>query len=519
MKKRKEPTPHPDCADNGVNGVLVDGKCEAWVVDKGHCHKDWAISDCEESCGICRVCTPGKFGDWSACTSTCGGGGQYRTQDPGDCGDDFKITEQQQCETQNCDPGDECTLSPSPPLLITEDNAVHENLLIKSSGKEAAILLFGAANVVLRNIKIVHEGSARNQYQNNTLGIWLSESGEGIYFRNAPNILIENVHVSLVRPSPNPFASDSEVCAKEYCGPFPFDMRYAYNIWGQYSDSPTLSNVYVTGGSTGFWCQECPDGKVSHYKAENLHGPFPRGQCFQVVSSPRFVIEDFTCVQDNEIAFPEDDVSLWNSSYAIARRGLIKGGNAPNGVGIIMEMSDNVVVEDVDVTLVGGTCFSAYGAKNVTFLRTRAKDNHADGGCLEGKGYCKDMNGNWPNSITYVGDETVPDKTCCGDEAEQRCDTKGGIWFAGDYTADQAGGKHTGMGAADVAVKQGVFYGMTAIESEASYSNVGTCVDINMDYWATSAANRQESYILKDFKEEDFTLREPFEPTFCFPVV
>jgi phage-related protein len=131
--------------------------------------------------------------------------------------------------------------------VITEDNAVVENLTITASGKEAAIFVLNSANVVLRNIKIVHEGSERVQGQNNTLGTWMDESGAGIYFKNSPNIIIENVHVSLVRPSPNPSASNSEVCANEYCGPFPYEMKYAYNIWGQDSDSPTLSNVYVTG--------------------------------------------------------------------------------------------------------------------------------------------------------------------------------------------------------------------------------------------------------------------------------
>merc|ERR1711918_305112 len=34
--------------------------------------------------------------------------------------------------------------------------------------------------------------------------------------------------------------------------------------------------------------------------------------------------------------------------------------------------------------------------------------------------------------------------------------------------------------------------------------------------YATSAATRQEGYTLKDFTNEDFTLRTPFTPTFCF---
>lgn len=512
-QKRGDPVLDPDCADAGSSAIsLVDGKCPAWVSNGGHCGKTWADTACAKTCDICQICTLGSWGSWSAaCSSTCGGGGQYRTRDSGDCGEDYAITEHQQCETQSCDPGETCSLLSSPSLLITKDNTKVEGVTITTSGKEAAIFVNGAANVVLRNIKIVHTGAARVKGNNATLG-WMDESGAGIFFKNSPNITIENVHVSLVRPTPNPHASDG-VCANQYCGPFPLDMKYAYNIYGQDSDSPTISNAYVTGGSTGFWCKNCPHGKVSHYKAENLHGPYPRGQCFQVVSSTGFVLEDFTCAQDNQIAFPEDDVSVWNSSYSIVRRGLIQGGNAPNGVGVIFEMSDHGVCEDVDVTLVGGTCFSAYGSNNVTFLRTRARDNHADGTCLDGQGYCKDSNGLWPNSQEYAQDQTVADKTCCGEEALQRCDTKGGVWFAGDYTSEQPGGHGD---SSNIAIQQGVFHSMTRIESEEKYSNVGTCVNIDMDDWATSAANRQAAYIKQDFGIENFTLRVPFQPAFCF---
>jgi len=57
---------------------------------------------------------------------------------------------------------------------------------------------------------------------------------------------------------------------------------------------------------------------------------------------------------------------------------------------------------------------------------------------------------------------------------------------------------------------------MTRIESDDDYTNVGECVNIDMNDWATSAANRQEAWILKDFANEDFTLRVPFTPSFCF---
>jgi hypothetical protein len=406
-------------------------------------------------------------------------------------------------------------LAPSDPIVITEDNTVVEHISITTTGVAPAIFVYNASNVVLRNIKIVHGGAVRVKGTDTDLNIFVDQSGAGIFFQESPHITIENVHVSLVRPSPNPSATDGS-CAEQYCGPFPLDMKYAYNIYGLDSEAPTLSNVYVTGGSTGFWCQDCPYGKVSHYKAENLHGPYPRGQCFQVVSCAGFTLSDFTCVQDNELAFPEDDISIWNSSYGVIQRGLVQGGNAPHGVGVISEMSDHVIVQDVDVTLVGGTTFSAYGANNVTFLRTRAKSNHGDGSCKDAHGYCKDSDGVWPNSEFYESDQTVPDKTCaCDTDSNKRCDTTGGVWYAGDYTADQAGGAYTYQ-SSSIQVKQGVFFNMTRLESSETYSSEGTCVEIDDSDWATSAASRQESYTLKDFTMEDFTLRTPFNPTFCF---
>merc|ERR1712070_50143 len=80
---------------------------------------------------------------------------------------------------------------------------------------------------------------------------------------------------------------------------------------------------------------------------------------------------------------------------------------------------------------------------------------------------------------------------------------------------DQAGGAYS-YESSSIQIKQGVYFNMTRLESNESYSSEGTCVTIDDSDYATSAATRQEAYTLKDFTEEDFTLRTPFTPTFCF---
>jgi len=401
---------------------------------------------------------------------------------------------------------------------MVNGKCVLQNLKLKiTSGHAPAIGIYSSTGVILRNIEIEHAGHDRVQ------GGGLDESGSGIYFKESPNITMENVKVVLKR-DPNPHANAGE-CATRYCGPFPYSMRFAYNIWGYDSPYPTLTNVYTADGSTGFWCKNCWDGVITHYKGENFHGPFPRGQCFQVVSSPRFIVQDFTCENDNEVTYNEDVASIWNSSHSIARRGVIIGGNSPTGVGIISEMSSYILVEDVDVTQVGGVSFSAYGATEVTFSRTRAIRNHGDGGCLALHGYCKDFTGNYPledvtSTTCHNYKQNGPDS--CKEEGGfyKRNDREGRVWYAGDYTADQAGGAYS-YEASNITIVDGKWWEMYDTNDAAT-----ACDKIEGDttmWWAINAAtDRTRAWgttsllPAENFTEEEFTLRTPFTPTFCW---
>lgn len=207
--------------------------------------------------------------------------------------------------------------------------------------------------MVIRNVKIQHTAQT----------VW--PYGNGIYFSAADNITIENVEVTLVGHNSGPLAD-----------------LHNYNIFGTSSPGARISNVRTTGGSSGIELDKCDGSIVSNFVAKNVHGPYPRGQCFQCTSSDNIVLEDFYCLNDNT-SWTEDSVSLWRSSNFTVRRGLVDGSNSPSGVGVMVEQDDpsrsDGVVEDVDAVRMGDGCFSAYGGKHIRFTRTRCRENHCNG--------------------------------------------------------------------------------------------------------------------------------------------
>merc|ERR1711920_1197771 len=63
--------------------------------------------------------------------------------------------------------------------------------------------------------------------------------------------------------------------------------------------------------------------------------------------------------------------------------GVVDGDNSPSGVGAMIEQDDitksDGLVEDVDAVRMGDGCFSAYGARDIRFVRTRCRENHCNG--------------------------------------------------------------------------------------------------------------------------------------------
>ena len=503
----------PTCADYS--------ECAAanWIINgilETKCANEWAKRACPLSCGACTLCAlNGEWSDWSECSATCGTGGQLRTRAAGTCTESY--TESKECNagqgegqgiSEGCSTG-QCTLieSSDPITVISEDNKIIENLKITVTGSAPAIGIHGSRNVTIRNVHIVHEGSAAA-----CAGAVTGCSGPGIYFNASDEITIENVKVEMHRPV-NPHANDGD-CNTHMCGPFSDNMKYAFNIQGYNSGLATLRNVHVSGGSSGFWCKNCTDGTVSHFKAENVHGPYPRGQCLQVTNSDNFTLEDFYCFNDKR-SFTEDTISFWESSNGTIRRGLIDGGNGPNGVGVMFERSHDCVCEDVDITNNRKGGFSAYGSDNVLFLRTRSQDNHgASRLCMEGSGYCVD-----PDGINHCCGGTHPDGNNQGcNSCTERMDCGGGVWYSGDYTDSVSGGAHNGHISSNVRIKQGIIHNVAQWHDSSPGDVSGSCIDVTGGSWEVAGAMRFESYIERDFTVavEPLTVRQAIDPMFCW---
>jgi hypothetical protein len=238
--------------------------------------------------------------------------------------------------------GPSCTLTDSPPIVVSQDGQVIENLRIVAFGVPA-IKVDGHANVVIRNVQIQHSGA------------------EGIVISNADDILIENVSV--------------EHTGAPASGKNPSDGLSNITLYS--SLRPTITHARLTRGSTGIYVLESPESHLSFIEGYDFRGPFPRGQVVQWDKSNKGLLEDFSVINPQATSWPEDNVNVYQSLDMIIRRGHIDGNNAPTGVGVIFDGGPSVgLVEDVDAIHMGNGCFSDYdGGDGVIFRRTRCREN------------------------------------------------------------------------------------------------------------------------------------------------
>ena len=82
-----------------------------------------------------------------------------------------------------------------------------------------------------------------------------------------------------------------------------------------------------------------------------------------MVKSDGGSLTDFTCINELDVAWPEDSISIYRSSNVEVTNGVIEGSNAPTGICLMFEGSDPDVhgglIENVEARYCQG-CFSGY---------------------------------------------------------------------------------------------------------------------------------------------------------------
>jgi hypothetical protein len=238
---------------------------------------------------------------------------------------------------KTCDPDTEiCELDNSAPMVATRDSQIIEGLRIEAVN-EPGILVRNLSNVVIRNVEIFHEGA------------------HGISCNHAPGLVIENVSIIHTGARTN--------SAKEN------------NISCNHSDGLRIANARLRGGSAGVYVLESMHAHLSYIEGYNFRGPDPRGQLVQFDKSPNCTLEDFSVINDPNVTRSADNISIYYSDHCVIRRGLLDGNNSPWSVGVMFEYSRYGLVEDVDTVAQGNGSFSAYPGHEITFRRTRARDN------------------------------------------------------------------------------------------------------------------------------------------------
>ena len=232
------------------------------------------------------------------------------------------------------------TLTDSSPITVTQNGQVIENVRIHAVN-EPAILVNNHSNVVIRNVEITHQGA------------------RGISCTGADGLYIENVSITNVS-SGSPLSSENES-----------------NIECEFSSGIIIKNARLTGGSSGIYLLGSPNAHLSFIEGYNFRGPIPRGQLAQFNSSPSCILEDFSAINDSSpgASWPEDIISVYRSDNCVIQRGLLDGNNSETGVGVMFEHSNNGLAEDIDTVGQGNGSFFAFPGNNVTFRRTRARDN------------------------------------------------------------------------------------------------------------------------------------------------
>ena len=233
--------------------------------------------------------------------------------------------------------------------IIRTSDTVIENKVIygmptdDSKENDLALKIVKGDNITIRNVVIFHAA--------NTIGI---------YIYNASNVTLENVQV---------IAYGNDWGAAACPSRTPFRGYDCSNIKVQYTEGLVLNNVYTENGSRGISIVYAPNAILTNIVSKNVRGPFPAGQCVQMGYSDDTVLDNFTCINDLDIAWPEDSISAYRSSNISITNGVVEGSNAPTGICVMFEGSDPDVhdglIENVEARYCQG-CFSGYPINGLT---------------------------------------------------------------------------------------------------------------------------------------------------------
>ena len=241
------------------------------------------------------------------------------------------------------------SLTPSGPVQASANGQVIEGLDITATGTANGVRVNGFSGVTVRNCRIRHA------------------TGRGILAISAPSLRIEDVDIlctgaPAAGPNPNSNMNNVEL---QSCG------------------NAIVQRVRCRNGSSGIYVVTSGAVQVRFIEGYNFRGPFPRGQVVQFNRCTAPVLEDFSCENQGNVAWTEDNVNFYGCTNPTCRRGFIRGNNSPSGQGVIVENGtggSGGLIEDVDVVYWGNGAFMANGrSSGVKFWRCRARDGIDNG--------------------------------------------------------------------------------------------------------------------------------------------
>ncbi len=246
------------------------------------------------------------------------------------------------------------TLTASGPVVASRDGEVIENLRIVST-HGPAVLVDGHSDVTIRNCEIVHRG------------------GHGIHGLYADRLRIEDV---IIDRGGVPVSGGSS-------GDF-------QNINIVRSDDLRIARARLSRGAKGIYIFDSDDPYLNQIEIHDQRGVDGEnsGHSVQFNQCERPYLEDFSIENDLDTSYTSDNVSNYQSSHSVIRRGLIDGNNHPSGCAVQTEHDSGAqghavggLYQDIDA-INQQCCFAGYPAFGLTMQRTRCKDTHcSSAGC------------------------------------------------------------------------------------------------------------------------------------------